>query len=102
MPITTDTDWFKPGPRQVLPHAHQEMQLLVEKAGLTPMGALVAATRNGAAALGILDERGTLEVGKAADLVLLGANPLEDIGNTTRILGIIKDGTMLEPPERAR
>jgi imidazolonepropionase-like amidohydrolase len=49
--------------------------------GMTPMQALVAATRNGAMACNGLDEFGTIEVGKSADLVLLDADPLTDIRN---------------------
>ena len=49
--------------------------------GMSEMDALVAATRNGAIAAGMLDRIGTVEVGKEADLVLLSANPLDDIAN---------------------
>ena len=57
---------------------HWELQHLVE-AGVTPMEALLAATGNAAAALGYAAELGTIEVGKIADLVLLDADPLEEI-----------------------
>ena len=63
---------------------YRETELLVE-AGLSPADVLVAATRNGAWALHTLDETGTLEPGKRANLVLLNANPLEDIRNFRRI-----------------
>lgn len=94
--ITTGTDWFEPRPGE-LPHTHEEMALLVEKAGLTPMQAIVAATRNGAIASGIDEERGTVEIGKAADLLVLTQNPLEDIHNTTSLRMVIKDGKVIEP-----
>lgn len=55
-----------------------ELEELV-KGGLTPMEAIVAATRNGAENLDILDQTGTVEAGKAADLVVVDGNPLEDI-----------------------
>ena len=63
--------------------AHTEIENLVA-AGLTPMQALVAATRSSAEILG-LDDLGTLVPGKGADFVVLDANPLDDITNTRRI-----------------
>ena len=63
---------------------HDELALLVQ-AGLTPMQALQAATRNAARFMGREHELGTIEPGKLADLVLLEANPLEAITNTRRI-----------------
>jgi len=62
----------------------REMDLLAE-AGLAPGDVLVAATRNGALALHELADRGTIEPGKRADLLLLLANPVEDIRNARRI-----------------
>jgi hypothetical protein len=73
---------------------HRELERLV-RAGLAPYQALEAATRNPAEWLGVLDEAGTVEVGKRADLVLLEANPLEDIRNTTRIEGVVVGGHWL-------
>ena len=70
---------------------HDELQLLVES-GLTPMQALQAATRNAAEFSEKLDLLGTVEEGKIADLVLLDANPLIDIGNTTKISTVILNG----------
>jgi hypothetical protein len=67
---------------------HDELALLTE-AGLTPMEAIQAATRNAADYLGILDSFGTVEQGKTADLVVLDANPLDDIRNTRRIEGVM-------------
>jgi imidazolonepropionase-like amidohydrolase len=74
---------------------HDELALLVE-AGLSPLEALQAATRNPAEFFGWLDERGTIEKGKAADLVLLDADPLADIHNTTKIRAVILDGRWLD------
>jgi imidazolonepropionase-like amidohydrolase len=62
---------------------HEEMRLMVE-AGLTPMQIITAATRSSAEFLGARD-LGTLERGKWADLVVLGANPLADVRNTRKI-----------------
>jgi imidazolonepropionase-like amidohydrolase len=73
---------------------HDELVLLVQ-AGLTPMEALQAATRNPAKFLGRLDSLGTIEKGKIADLVLLDANPLENISNTQRINAVVVNGRYL-------
>ncbi len=73
---------------------HDELELLVE-AGLTPMEALQAATRSPAVYLGRLDSMGTVEKGKIADLVLLDANPLEDINNTRKINAVILEGKLI-------
>jgi len=70
---------------------HREMELLVE-AGLSPADVLVAATRNGAAALDEIDQAGTIEPGKRADLLLLWANPAEDIRNLRKIDRSMQDG----------
>ena len=70
---------------------HDELSLLVS-AGLTPLEALRAATYNPADYLGMKDSLGTIEKGKVADLVLLDANPLEDIRNTRRIRVVIANG----------
>ena len=72
---------------------HEELALLVE-AGLTPLEALQTATRNAGRYLGL--ETGTVEKGKSADLVLLEANPLEDIRNTQRIAGVMARGRWLD------
>lgn len=56
------------------------------------MAALQAATRNPAQALHLLETVGTVEPGKVADLVLLDANPLEDIRNTQRIVAVVVGG----------
>ena len=84
----TDTSPLNP----VLPGwgLHEELALLVES-GLTPMEALQAATLNPARYFGSRDG-GTIEVGKVADLILLDANPLEDIHNTQNIHAVILRG----------
>jgi len=77
---------------------HRELQLLVQ-AGLTPMGAIVAATRNTAESLGLGTELGTIEPGKVADLVILDADPLLDIQNTQRIHAVIERGREVHSEE---
>ncbi len=83
IPIAVGTDSGGPGRFQGL-WEHREMELMV-KAGLTPMQAIQAATANGAKFLGLEDQYGTLEPGKIADLIILNADPLEDIRNTRNI-----------------
>lgn len=73
-----------------------ELQELVA-CGLTPMEALVAATRTTAAAFGKLDQFGTLEPGKKADLLIVNGDPLKDIGvlyDAARIDLVMKEGTV--------
>ena len=70
---------------------HEELALFVQ-AGLTPMQALQTATRNPAEFMGRLDDMGTVAQGKLADLVLLDANPLDDIANTRRIRAVVLAG----------
>jgi hypothetical protein len=70
---------------------HDELGLLVE-AGLTPMEALQTATYNPAKFLGLTDSLGTIDTGKIADLVLLEADPLEDISNTRKITAVVIGG----------
>lgn len=75
-----------------MPSVHQEMALLVEHAGFTPLQAIEAATQGGAAALGQSAKRGTVTPGKLADLVVLDADPSRDIHNTTKIDFVVKNG----------
>src|SRR5436853_620494 len=70
---------------------HEELQRFVA-AGFTPLEALQTATLNPARFFGMEDQTGTVEKGRFADLVLLSANPLEDIGNTQKIAGVIVNG----------
>ncbi len=74
---------------------HRELAEFVQ-AGFTPMEALQAATRGAAQFLGREKEFGTIEAGKEANLVLLDANPLENIANTRRIFAVIRNGQYLD------
>ncbi len=77
---------------------HQELGLL-ESAGLSRPEVLTMATRNGAEALGILDEVGTIAPGKRADLVILEANPLDNLRNTRRIQYVVLGGKIHRPQD---
>ncbi len=85
--------WITPGVAY-----HRELQLLVS-AGIPPLEVLSIATRNAAETLGVLHTFGTVEEGKRADLVVLGANPLDDIRNTRAILAVIQRGARYNPDE---
>ena len=75
---------------------HDELALLVQ-AGLTPLQALKTATYNPAKFLEMTDSIGTIEKGKLADLVLLDANPLDNIRNTQRIYAVVANGRYFSP-----
>jgi imidazolonepropionase-like amidohydrolase len=75
---------------------HRELEDMVQ-AGLTPMQAIVCATKANATLLGIDATRGTLRPGKRADLIVLAANPLDDITNTRSIVTIFHDGRAVTP-----
>jgi len=75
-----------------------ELELLVQ-AGFTPLEALQCATRNPAEYLGMVGLLGTVDQGKIADLVLLDANPLEDIRNTRKISAVVVNGKILLRPQ---
>ena len=74
---------------------HEELAFLV-RAGLTPMEALTAATLRPAEFMRLDDKMGTVEPGKWADLVLLDADPRDDIRNTQRINTVIKAGRVFD------
>jgi imidazolonepropionase-like amidohydrolase len=77
------------------PSLHREFELMAE-AGLTPMQIIVDATRNAARVFSPNPQVGTVESGKLADLVILDADPLADIGNARRIDKVIKGGHVFE------
>ena len=74
---------------------HGELDMIVE-AGLTPMQAIVSATGEAARCLQLDDKIGTLETGKWADFVVLGANPLDDIRNTRMIESVWVAGNLVQ------
>ena len=75
---------------------HEELRLLVDSVGMSPMEALASATRKPAEWLRLADSVGTIERGKVADLVLLDANPLDDITNTRRIAAVVLRGRLFQ------
>ena len=88
---TDASSWAIPGLA-----VHQEMEILVEEAGFSPMEAIQSATYNNAKGFRVLDRVGTIEEGKLADLIILNKDPLEDIQNTLEIQDVIMDGKVVE------
>ena len=76
--------------------AHRELHTLV-LIGIPPAAALKIATINGARAMGVSDKLGTIEVGKLADLFVIGGNPLTDIKNTRNVHLVMKSGSIYDP-----
>jgi hypothetical protein len=100
VPLLVGTDSPEP---QVPPgfSLHQELEMLVES-GLPPTAALTAATLTNATVLGERENLGSIAVGKTADLVLLSANPLDDIRHTRQIELVIHNGAMCYPESLLR
>jgi hypothetical protein len=95
VPLLAGTD--SPGPDRIPGFSlAEELELLV-RAGLPPMAALQAATREPARFLGMADTLGTVEPGKVADLVLLDGNPLVEIRNVHRVHAVVLRGRYLSP-----
>ena len=99
-PIKTEVESGKDELKEDHPEGLGEAHFVWFKAmaekGMTPMDAIVAATRNNAAAYDKLDELGTLEQGKLADLLVLDADPLEDTNNIRKINLVMKDGRVVD------
>jgi imidazolonepropionase-like amidohydrolase len=74
---------------------HYELKLFV-KGGMPAVAALQSATINAARSLGLQKVHGTVDAGKRADLVLLNANPLDDIANVSRIDAVVINGRLLD------
>jgi imidazolonepropionase-like amidohydrolase len=75
------------------PSIYPEMEAM-QAAGLTPMQVLVASTRGGALAMGRDKEIGTVEKGKLADLLIVSANPVDDVANLRKIRYVVRGGVM--------
>ena len=74
---------------------HHELELLAE-AGIKPMDIIKIATKNGAKALSITNQTGTIEPDKQADILILSANPIEDIENIGKIDAVISNSRIIE------
>jgi imidazolonepropionase-like amidohydrolase len=74
----------------------EELRLFVDSVGMSPLEALASATRKPAEWLGLADSVGTIAAGKVADLVLLDADPLMNIGNIRRIAAVVLRGRLLQ------
>ncbi|WP_370944909.1 amidohydrolase family protein [Amycolatopsis sp. cg5] len=80
---------------------HEELELMV-KAGLSPMDSLRAVTSEAARFLGLERTTGTVTPGKSADLVVLDANPLDDIRNTQKIHAVVVRGRVIDRAAREK
>ncbi len=81
-------------------HGEQYKALYGEsQLGSSPMQAILMATQDAAKAIGRLDELGTIEAGKLADLIIVNADPLIDLRNIHQLFRVIKDGTSYNPLE---
>ena len=80
------------------PAVYAEMEAM-QKAGLSPLEVLSAATRGGSAALGLEKRIGTLEKGKAADLLVVAADPAKDVGNLRRLRAVMRAGVLRSSEE---
>jgi len=98
--LTAGTDHVAYGPAAERAQLSEELRLLVDSVGLSPARALLAATRDAALALGAPGrDRGTVEPGKAADLVMLAADPLADIRNVGLVEWVMRAGVRYTPAE---
>jgi imidazolonepropionase-like amidohydrolase len=91
IPVAAGTDFTSPSD-DPYPALHTEIEELVAGAGLTPMEAIVAATRVAAEAIGAGDRYGVLEHGRPVSFVLLADDPLADVGNLRTVKGVWKNG----------
>ena len=90
IPIVAGTDVGVPG------HTlHRELELYV-KAGLTPLEAIQAATLTPARVMKLENEVGTIEAGKRADIIILDANPLDNISNIRKVRFVLTQGRLFD------
>jgi predicted amidohydrolase YtcJ len=92
--VSIGTDYGCCGQAAGLPPYLQEMQFL-QGAGMTPMQLLTAATRSGAIMANVGDEVGTIEVGKIADIIVVGGDPLADLRALNNVSTVIQGGAVV-------
>lgn len=98
--LTAGTDHTAYGPEAERAQLNDELALFVDSLGLSPARALLAATRDAAAAIGpVAHDIGTVVAGKRADLVLFTADPLANIGNLRSVEWVMQGGTLYRPEE---
>lgn len=99
--FATGTDFIAP-PGDTHPSVLHEIESLVDEQVLSPLEAITAATRNGARAAGLDRTHGTLERGKAANLVVLNSDPSRDIRALRDVMLVMKDGRPYSRPDYGR
>lgn len=94
--ISAGTDW-PVDTKEPHPTIYDELQVLIDKCGFTPIDALRSATLIAAETFGGVSKKGSIAIGKDADIVILEANPLENIRNYQSIKMVIKNGDVIIP-----
>lgn len=97
LPVYVGTDTSVPGLAAGI-SLHDEMEAL-KRAGLSDRAILESATRGASEWLGLSGDRGAVEVGQRADLILLSADPMADVSNTRRIVAVILGGRLFSRAE---
>jgi imidazolonepropionase-like amidohydrolase len=94
VPLMAGTDLGGP---MVFPGSslHEELELMVKQVGMTPLEAIQSATLRPAEFFNMRDRLGSIEKGKLADMVLLDANPLDEIANTRKIAAVVVNGRLI-------
>ena len=98
--IVAGTDIFLDDHEGYIPEIHEEMKLYSHRVGMDNYDVLLTATLNGAKLLGIDSLYGTIEEGKVANMLVLHADPLENIDNTKNIFMVIKNGCLIKNEEK--
>lgn len=96
VPVCAGTDDLLDLDYSPLPNVHKELEFLVHECAFAPAEAILAATLTSAQALGIVTTHGTIAIGKAADLVILAADPTVDIRHSRDIAFVIKSGKVVK------
>lgn len=99
VPVAAGTDGMLPQDSASQPNLHREMELLVTRAGFSPLQAISSATSVAARTLRLEQTIGTIASGKQADLVILRTDPTADIRNTRDIAFVVKRGRVIPRPE---